>query len=279
MLVIGTLPVNIPLGIYEDMGKIPVGLGTGALCHAAHQTLKVFGRERDLRLLTAGAHNSDELYEFVIDEKPQGKLACVHYIMPKLIPFERMFGVLRENFSFLTFDAGGMYACKACKLAKQADMFTPDAGEMAFLADKDSTHPAYVQHILLEIDEEEVKKLVELAYRNGNLPRYTVVKGEVDLFVRDGKVVKEVSRPCIPELEPIGGTGDTLIGILAALIYLGFAPEVAFELASGALRQIGEELRVKPDTLVGEIIARIPAALSGALGQSRALPNSPIGAG
>jgi len=241
--------------------------------------LKIFGREGDLRLLTAGAHNSDKIYEFVISEKPQGKLVCVHYIMPKLTPFERMFGVLRENFSFLTFDAGGMYACKACKLAKQADMFTPDAGEMAFLADKDSTHPAYVQHILLEIDEEEVKKLVELAYRNGNLPRYTVVKGEVDLFVRDGKVVKEVSQPCIPELEPIGGTGDTLIGILAALIYLGFAPEVAFELASGALRRIEEELRVKPDTLVGEIIARIPAALSGALGQSGALPNSPVGAG
>ena len=261
MLVIGTLPLNIPLGIYKDIDKIPAGLGTGALYHAAHQTLKIFGREGDLRLLTAGAHNSDKIYEFVISEKPQGKLACVHYIMPKLAPFERMFGALRENFSFLAFDAGGMYACKACKLAKQADMFTPDAGEMAFLADKDSAHPAYVQRILLEIDESEIKKLVELAYRNGNLPRYTVVKGEVDLFVQDGKVVGEISRPCIPELEPIGGTGDTLVGILSALIYSGFEPRKAFELASKALRRIGEKLGVKPDTPVGEIIEEIPAVL------------------
>lgn len=265
MLVIGTLPVNIPLGIYEDIGKVPLGLGTGALYHAAHQTLKMFGRGKDLRLLTAGAHNSDKIYEFVINEKPQGKLACVHYIMPKLNPFEKMFGVLRKNFPFLTFDAGGMYACKACKLAQQADMFTPDAGELAFLADKDSTHPAYVQHILLEIDEEEVKKLVELAYKYGNLPKYTVVKGEMDLFVQGGKVVREISQPCIPELEPIGGTGDTLVGILSALIYSGFEPEKAFELASKALRQIGKDLKVKPDTPVGEIIGEIPATLEGAL--------------
>jgi hypothetical protein len=261
MLVIGTLPVNIPLGIYDDVNKIPLGLGTGALYHAAHRTLKMFGREKDLRLLTAGAHNSDEIYEFAINKKPQGKLACVHYIMPKLNPFEKMFGVLRKNFSFLTFDAGGMYACKACKLAQQADMFTPDAGEMAFLADKDSTHPAYVQHILLEIDEKEVRRLVGLAYKHRNLPRYTVVKGEVDLFVRDGEMVGEISQPCIPALEPIGGTGDTLVGILSALIHSGFDAEKAFELASRALRQIGEDLKVKPDTPVGEIIREIPAVL------------------
>jgi hypothetical protein len=268
MLVIGTLPVNIPPGIYEDkdMERVPIGVGIGALYHAALQTLKIPGREKDLRLLTAGAHNSDKIYEFVINEKPQGKLACVHYIMPELTLFEKMFGVLRKNFSFLTFDAGGMYACKACKLAKQADMFTPDAGETAFLADKDSTHPAYVQHILLKIDEKEVKKLVELAYEYGNLPKYTVVKGEVDLFVQDGKVVRQISQPCIPELEPIGGTGDTLVGILSALIYLGFDSEKAFELSSKALRQIGEKLEVKPDTPVGEIIGEIPSALEGALG-------------
>lgn len=265
MLVIGTLPVDIPLGVYRDMGHIPVGLGTGALYHAAHQTLKVFGRARDLRLLTANAHDSDAIYEFVISEKPQGELACVHYIMPRLELFRKMFGVLREKFSFLTFDAGGMYACKACNLAKQADMFTPDAGETAFLADRNATHPAYVQHILLEIDEEEVRRLVELAYEHGDLPEYAVVKGETDLFVRDGKVVGEISQPCIPELEPIGGTGDTLVGILSALVYSGFEPERAFELASKALRRIGEKSEVTPASWVGEIIGEIPAILEDAL--------------
>jgi len=119
-------------------------------------------------------------------------------------------------------DAGAMYAAKAAGLAQEIDIFTPDAGEMAYLADPEATHPAYVEHLLFELDASEVVTLIKKAYETGNTPKILLVKGPVDYVVEEGEVVEAIDEPSISAMEPIGGTGDSLAGILSALIYGGY---------------------------------------------------------
>lgn len=59
---------------------------------------------------------------------------------------------------------------KATKTCKKFDLFTPDAGEMSFLADLDAGHPAYVKASLFEVDTSEVPKLIDQAYVQITLP-------------------------------------------------------------------------------------------------------------
>jgi len=69
-------------------------------------------------------------------------------------------------------------------------------------------------------------------------------------------------------LEPIGGTGDTLTGIVSALIHGGYAIEEAAIMAAKINRLAGELANPTPGTQVSEIIIHIPNALSIALGKT-----------
>ena len=98
-------------------------------------------------------------------------------------------------------DAASMYAAKAAGLASQFDIFTPDATEMAFLADAEATHPAYIARHLFDTDVTQTPSLVVSAYRNKNAARLLLVKGEVDYVVNGAEIIDTVSEPNVPALE------------------------------------------------------------------------------
>ena len=52
---------------------------------------------------------------------------------------------------------------KMSGFASAYDLFTPDVGEMAFLADEAAPHPSYTRGFLLQ-EEERVPELIQRAY-------------------------------------------------------------------------------------------------------------------
>jgi NAD(P)H-hydrate repair Nnr-like enzyme with NAD(P)H-hydrate dehydratase domain len=87
------------------------------------------------------------------------------------------------------------------------------------------------------------------------------VKGAVDYICHDGEIVEKISEPNIEALEPIGGTGDMITGMISGLIYAGKSPVEACRIAGRVNRRAGELSQPTPATQVKDIIKFIPAAL------------------
>jgi NAD(P)H-hydrate repair Nnr-like enzyme with NAD(P)H-hydrate dehydratase domain len=165
-------------------------------------------------------------------------------------------------------DAGFMYVAKASGYAPFYDLFLPDLGELAFLADEKAMHPAYTRGFLTML-EDDPTRLIERAFSTGNAARYLCVKGRIDHICAHGKIVEAVGSPMIDALEPIGGTGDTITGMAAGLLSHGYAIPEACRIACSANRIAGQMAAVTPATQIEQIISLIPAALDELL-QSRA---------
>jgi len=159
---------------------------------------------------------------------------------------------------FMIADAAAMYAAKAAGLAPSFDIFTPDLSEMAFLADPDATHPAYVSRHLFESDASKIPDLVAAAYRHKNAAKMLLVKGSTDYIAADGKIIGTISEPKVPVLEAIGGTGDTISGMAGAFIYGGFSPLHAARVTFLANRMAGKQAGATPATRIREIIEVLP---------------------
>jgi NAD(P)H-hydrate repair Nnr-like enzyme with NAD(P)H-hydrate dehydratase domain len=115
--------------------------------------------------------------------------------------------------------------------------------------------------MLFEIDTTEVPQLIERAYSSGNAPRYLLIKGPTDFLVDDRKIMHTISEPNIPALEPIGGTGDTITGMVSALISGGYEPMRACLIAARANRLAGQLTNPTPATPVFEMIKHIGEAV------------------
>jgi NAD(P)H-hydrate repair Nnr-like enzyme with NAD(P)H-hydrate dehydratase domain len=159
-------------------------------------------------------------------------------------------------------DAASMYAAKAAGLAPEFDVFTPDATEMAFLADPYATHPAYISKHLFDTDITKTPDLILAAYQNRSAAKLLLVKGAVDYIVRDGNVVTLIADPDVPEMEAIGGTGDTITGLVAAFIYAGLEPHDAAIIAAQTNRMAGKYANVTPATKASEIVDRFSAVFT-----------------
>ena len=201
-----------------------------------------------------------ELAERLPDIAPRG--VTFHYLLPDVDWHNRILMVLDElpKRPLLAADAGYMYAAKMSGYASAYDLFTPDIGELAFLADPDAPHPFYTRNFLLA-DEGKADELIAAACAHGNAARNLLVKGQTDRFVRNGRIVRRVSRPDVPMLEPVGGTGDTLTGLATALLAAGLPMEQACVRAMAANRLMGELARPTPASSIADILARLPAAL------------------
>jgi len=81
-----------------------------------------------------------------------------------------------------------------------------------------------------------------------------LVKGKTDYIAKDGDVLSTINEPDVPTLEAIGGTGDTITGLVSAFIYAGFPTLEAATLAAKANRLAGLSLKVTPATKVKEMI-------------------------
>lgn len=250
--------------------KFPVERGTAALIASTIKVLEYFNKNKLLAFLVGDIGNgkgSRNLYNFLHEFLSNDYLDSIevfifHYILPDidgcikvLLSLEK----LRKK-PFLIADAGFMYVVKMVGYSTFFDLFTPDIGELAFLADEKAPHPFYTRGFLLE-KEDQVEELIEKAYIHKNLPRYVLVKAKVDRVVQEGKILSYIDEPCVPVLEAIGGTGDTLTGIVGALIYCGYSPDQACKIGAKVNRLAGLLSNPTPATQIYEIIKYIPKAI------------------
>ena len=276
MLVIGTIPIELKEVVTGSVifkeGKLCVGavsldvnLGTSALLAASYMTLSPLKQAPPQAIFIGDkgeGKGTKKLFAWLKKNNfKKQKVICGHYMMPYVEEFKQIFPKLRQAAQYLVADAGMMYAVKGSGLARKVDVFTPDAGELAFLADKNATHPAYVKRILFEMDTDNMEDLIKEAYVAKNLPEFALVKGREDLIVKDGKIITSVSSPMVEAMEAIGGTGDALVGILSALITAGFSLDKASILAAKINRIAGNLAQPTPATTISEIIKFIPKAL------------------
>jgi NAD(P)H-hydrate repair Nnr-like enzyme with NAD(P)H-hydrate dehydratase domain len=181
-------------------------------------------------------------------------------MFPKIIygvPFVEQVAALPRRPKLIA-DAGGMYLMKTVGKATAFDVFTPDEGELYFLADETAPHPLYVRREILE-GEHSVENLYWQAHAARNTALLTVIKGSTDRVFENGRKVFELSAPLIPAMEAIGGTGDTVTGLLTAFMAAGDARGV--EKALTLNRLIGQAVRCTPATQIVEFIDAIPGVL------------------
>jgi NAD(P)H-hydrate repair Nnr-like enzyme with NAD(P)H-hydrate dehydratase domain len=153
-----------------------------------------------------------------------------------------------------------MYAAKMSGQSSQYDLFTPDIGELAFLADEEAPHPFYTRGFILH-EENRVPELIATAYKHDNAARCLLVKGKQD-YVADRQGIRAtIDIPMEESMEAIGGTGDTLTGIVTALIGTGMEIVKAATIAARVNRLAGHYAHPTPAMQVMEMIQHIPRAL------------------
>jgi hypothetical protein len=211
---------------------------------------------------------SRNVYRHLIKNLPKLEVGVLglHYIIPDIGLHNqvRMSIQKMKHTPTLIADAGFMYVAKASGYAPFYDLFLPDLGELAFLADDKAMHPAYTRGFLTRL-EDDPARLIERAFGTGNAARYLCVKGRTDHICADGKILEAIGSPMIDALEPIGGTGDTITGMVAGLVAHGYAIPEACRIACSANRMAGQMAGVTPATQIDEIISLIPAALNALL--------------
>jgi hypothetical protein len=275
MLIAGTVPIaQMPLtfgpaGLDGDNlvvgGQlVPCTQGTGAMVSAALRTTEYLKVEPPQVLLagdTGQGRGSREIYEYLIENvaKLAPRVLALHYWLPDTAQTRRLCAAIGKcaRRPVLIADAASMYSAKAAGLAGEFDIFTPDAAEMAFLADPDATHPAYVRFMTFN-DIERMPELIRAAYYHKNTASLLLVKGATDYIVMNGEVIATVGEPDVPAMEAIGGTGDTITGMLAAFVHAGLEPHEAAVIAARANRMAGKMAAVTPATRVGRVVAALP---------------------
>lgn len=260
--------------------RFPVTRGTPALIAACLAAGEVLGTPPPAVFLGGDigrGTGSRLVYRRLVDLLPQGDFSLVvfHYLQPDVDWHNRIL-LSVEGCSprpILIADAGFMYAAKMSGEAPRYDLFTPDAGELAFLADEEAPHPFYTRGFILH-EEQNVPELILRAFRHGNAARCLLVKGRVDTIACEGRILETIASPCVEALEPIGGTGDTLTGLVAALVGAGRGIAEAAGIAARVNRIAGALADPTPRTPVQALIEQIPRALRSLLDSAARLHHS-----
>lgn len=278
LLIVGTVPnPSMPLvhgrvrlkngELLVENHRLAVGRGTPALAAAAAAALTPLGHHEVFVILAGDigqGNGSRAVYQYLVKtiRSLPVDVLVFHYLLPDVDWHNKVLFAIDEmpRRPRLIADAGFMYAAKMSGQASVYDFFTPDKGELAFLADKDAPHPFYTRGFLLH-NNHSVADLVHQAYAHGDAPRWLVVKGETDHIADSGHIVAKVSEPLWEPLEAIGGTGDTLTGILATLCAARHDPLDACLLAALTNRWIGHIARPTPATQIAEFMGALPEAL------------------
>ena len=262
--------------LYLPDGRIvPVQRGTAALAATAILTCQTRG-VRPPGLLLAGdtgrGDGSRQAYTWLENNIAflASSAECLegltfHYLFPDVDWHNRILLAVQAlpQRPLLVADAGYMYVAKMSGYADAYDLFTPDLGELAFLADEKAPHPFYTRGFLLAEDR-ELPILLQRAQMHGNCPPNLVIKAAADHIVCDGSLVATVSEPCVPAMECIGGTGDLVSGLVTAFLAEGMPMCRAILGASRTARLLAAHCRPTPSTQISEIIARLPQLLQAA---------------
>ncbi|MBG0789410.1 MAG: sugar kinase [Desulfovibrionaceae bacterium] len=286
LAVVGTIPdpdaplVDAPLalenGILTANGMpLPPDRGTPALLGAAAVACAHLGIDLPHALLVGDeglGKGSRALYahlERILPDRGYSTLAF-HYLQPDVDWHNRVLLAVQtmKPCPRLVADAGFMYAAKMSGEALAYDLFTPDAGELAFLADETAPHPFYTRGFILQ-DDSRVEDLVGRAYEHGNAAACLLVKGSVDRVADKTGVLSTVSAPSEEAMEAMGGTGDTITGMACALVEYGLPVAKAGHVAAQANRYAGELARPNPGSQIGDLLPHLPAALARAMKEAR----------
>jgi ADP-dependent NAD(P)H-hydrate dehydratase / NAD(P)H-hydrate epimerase len=248
--------------------NIPVNRGTSALLGAAIKASEsINGPEINAFLIgdIGKGDGSRKLYQFLTEHLSEFEFQVLtfHYLQPDVDWHNKVLFAVEamKQRPVLIADAGFMYAAKMSGQALSYDFFTPDVGELAFLADEMAPHPFYTRGFILH-QEGNTPELIQRAYEHENAARYLLVKGRVDYIVAQKRIVETVDQPCCEAMEAIGGTGDTLTGLLTVLCGLGYPLPQAAILAAKINRWSGFYANLSPATQVAELIDKIPLAMS-----------------
>ena len=262
-----------PATLFSQETAVPVFRGTAALLAAACLCCEVLGAPPPGAVLagdTGRGRGSRAVYAHLTKTMPERaeRGMTFHYLMPDVRWHNRLLDAVRRRpvRPALVADAGFMYAAKMSGFAAEYDLFTPDAGEMAFLADERAPHPFYTRGFLLHEDQ-RVPELIHAAYAGKNAAKHLLVKGETDFVVERGAIAAEISAPMVPFLEPIGGTGDTVAGIASALLASGVPMVRACILAARVNRVMGELASPTPATQIADLLRHLPKAARLVLGE------------
>ncbi len=275
IVLVGTVPYKT--GVYTgkaivrdrvlEVGGVsfPVERGTAAMAASCAQVCSFYNLDMPLCILggdVADGRGTDLMFQEVNSniEKYNPDSITLHYMFPKIkygAPFLNKIESLPRKPQLIA-DAGGMYLMKTIGKAYLFDVFTPDQGELYFLADEFAPHPLYVKNDLLNASV-PIEELLISAYKNKNTAKTTVIKGAVDHVYKDNVKVKELTQPNIPAMEAIGGTGDTITGMLSAFRNMN-APGADYK-ALVLNRLIGELIQCDPATQIIDFIQAIPRAL------------------
>ncbi len=277
-LIVGTVPYEeFPLvkglcNLFD--GKMNVGearfsvaRGTPALIGAATLASRVLGIEPPTALLAGdigSGRGSDQVYGYLVDTLPElsADLMVFHYLQPDVDWHNRILIAMQEIRlrPKLVADAGYMYVAKMSGFAGFYDLFTPDIGELAFLADESAPHPFYTRGFLLQ-EEDCVEELINRAYKHENAAKRLLVKGKCDLVASKTGIINRICEPCVENMEPIGGTGDTVTGLAAALIQSGRSIEDAATIASRVNREMGVLCNPTPASSVYDLLMELEYAM------------------
>ncbi len=278
LAVVGTIPqhdfpllagkVTLNDGRINIQGRtVAVNRGTPALIAAAAKAGEALGINEIYGYLVGDIGRGDgskELYRYLVEhirDRYYHTIVC-HYVQPLVEWHDKILEALEhaDPRPVLIADAGAMYMAKMSGKSQAYNLFTPDIGELAYLADEMAPHPFYTRGFILH-EENNVLDLIARAYTHGNASKYLLVKGRRDYVVNGEGVLSTIDNPVEESMEAIGGTGDTLTGIVAALSASGMNIEKAAAMAAWVNRLAGSYARPTPATQVMEIVQFIPKAL------------------
>lgn len=276
--IVGTVPdEDFPLvcGQARVSGKdliieshcVAVNRGTPALLATAAKACGFFGTDLPVAYLAGDigrGNGSRQVYAHLEQTLVSAKYDSLtfHYIQPDVDWHNRVLFAVEEmeQKPVLIADAGFMYAAKMSGQAAVYDVFTPDLGELAFLADPAAPHPFYTRGFIFH-EPHRTRELIASAYAHKNAATWLLVKGKQDLVAGAHGVSETIDDPMVPAMEAIGGTGDIITGLAAGLTGMGKDTLTACIQAASVSRLAGKIAAPDPGTQVMEIINCIPAAL------------------
>lgn len=282
--IVGTVPdLKFPVmhgrvhldGVYLTIAKqkIPIHRGTPALLAAAVAASDEMAGQDIYAFLVGDIGKGDgsrQLYRFLaqhLHEFNDIRILTFHYLQPDVDWHNKVLFAVEEITPrpILIADAGFMYAAKMSGQAACYDLFTPDVGELAFLADEFAPHPFYTRGFILH-QNDNIRELIQRAYHYRNASKILLVKGKRDTVADENHIIKTIDSPSFGAMEAIGGTGDTLTGLVTALCGAGYQLAEAAVQAASVNRWIGFYADPTPETHVAELVCKIPRALSKILG-------------
>ena len=256
-----------------DGQAVPVQRGTAALAATAILACEVLSVAPP-RLLLAGDPGSGAgsraiyawLEQNIAQISPTG--LTFHYLFPDQDWHNRVLMAVQDlpKRPIMVADAGFMYVAKMSGYADAYDLFTPDLGELAFLADEKAPHPFYTRGFLLA-QEDDVPPLLLRALEHGNCPKNMIIKGSKDYIVLDGQIAATVDAPSVASMECIGGTGDLVTGLATAFL-CGHANMDSASMgesctaAARMARMLAQHCAPTPGTQIAELIEKLPEALA-----------------